>query len=455
MKLSRRDLLKASGIGAATLALGGATTSAAGSTVSASAETELMPKSSGKRVVVIGGGWGGLTAARYIKKEAPESEVVVLEKRDMFVSCPISNEWLAGEIPMDFLTRDYYTAAKDFGYKMFQTTVTGINRETRTVTTTTGSIDYDYLVLSPGIAYDYTKWFGKDTLAAERCRQECPPALMPGSEHVALKKMLEEFEGGNFIISVPDGPYRCPPAPYERAAMMAHFMKKNGIKGKVILLDPKAKPAPKGPGFMAAYKELYPDIVEYHPNSTVQSVDLDKKEVIVKVTLDDDRTEIQRFPYEAANLMPPNVASELIRMAGVAVGGKAGWGAMSSPTFQTKADERVFVIGDAVGGYPYPKSGAIANGQGHIVASHIAAIIQGRPQNKEVTLPENICFSMVNADEAISIGVTFSLMPDKDLNGNDISVIKPKMTENNTRSAALGKTTHSWYKGMMSDIFGS
>ena len=453
MNLSRRDLLKASGLGAAALALGG-TTTAASAAENPAAATELMPKSAGKRVVIIGGGWGGLTAARYIKKEAPESEVVVLEKRDMFVSCPLSNEWLAGEIPMDFLTRDYFTAAKDFGYKMIQTTVTDISRDTKTVKTTTGTIGYDYLVLSPGIAYDYSKWFGNDTQAAERCRQECPPALIHGSEHVALKKMLTDFEGGNFIISVPDGAYRCPPAPYERAAMIAHFMKKNGIKGKVIILDPKAKPAPKGPGFMAAYKELYPDIVDYRPNSLVKTVDLDKKEVVVTVTLEDGRTEEQRVPYAAANLMPVNKASEIIAMAGVS-GGKAGWGVMTSPTFQTKADERVFVIGDAVGGYPYPKSGAIANGQGHIVASQIAAIIQGRPQAAAPVLPQNICYSMVNGEEAISIGVTFSLMDDKDLNGNDIKVIKPKMTENNTRSTALGKTTHEWYNGMIRDIFGS
>lgn len=454
MEFTRRDLLKASGIGAAALALGGITATSASAAENPAASTELMSKPEGKRVVIVGGGWGGLTAARYIKKEAPDSEVVVLEKRDMFVSCPISNEWLAGEVPLDFLTRDYFTAAKEFGYKMIQTTVTDINRDTKTVKTTTGSIGYDYLVLSPGIAYDYTKWFGNDTQTAERCRQECPPALMSGSEHVALKKMVEEFEEGNFIISIPDGAYRCPPAPYERAAMVAHYFKKNGIKGKVIILDPKAKPAPKGPGFLAAYKELYPDIVEYHPSSLVKGVDLDKKEVIITVTLADDRIEERRISYAAANLMPVNKASEIIAMAGVSMG-RAGWGMMNSPTFQTKADERVFVIGDAVGGYPYPKSGAIANGQGHIVATQIANMIKGLPSMKEVTLPQNICYSMLNDKEAISIGVTFSLMQDKDLNGNDTTVIKPKMTENNTRSTDLGKGTHSWFKGMMGDIFGA
>lgn len=452
MELTRRDVLKASGLGVAVLALGGTTTAATAN--SAEPLPEIMPKPTGKRVVIIGGGWGGLTAARYLKKEAPEAEVVILEKRDVFVSCPISNEWLAGEVPMDFLTRDYYSAAKNFGYKFFQTTVTGIDRSTQTVSTTTGTIGYDYLILSPGIRYDYSKWFGNDAIMAERCRQECPPALMSGNEHIALKKIIENFEDGNFIISIPDTAYRCPPAPYERAAMVAHYFKKNGIKGKVLILDPKAKPAPKGPGFLAAYKELYPDIVEYHANSLVTGVDLDKKEVHVKVTLEDDRTETKVIPFAAANLIPTNAASELIQKAGVA-GGKAGWSVMNTPTFQSKADERVFVIGDAVGGYPYPKSGAIANGQGHIVASHIASMIKGLPQIKEVTLPQNICYSMLNDKEAISIGVTFSLMDDKDLNGNDIKVIKPKMNENNTRSADLGKGTHSWFKGMMGDMFGA
>lgn len=167
MNQSRRDLLKASGLGAAALALGGAGVTAASAAENPAAATELMPKPAGKRVVIVGGGWGGLTAARYIKQEAPEAEVVVLEKKDTFVSCPISNEWLAGEVSMDFLTRDYFTAAKEFGYKMFQTTVTDIDRASRTVKTTTGMIGYDYLVLSPGIAYDYSKWFGNDAQKAE------------------------------------------------------------------------------------------------------------------------------------------------------------------------------------------------------------------------------------------------------------------------------------------------
>lgn len=449
MNQNRRDILKASGVIAAAAVLG-----ATAANASDKKTTKALPTPNGKRVVVVGGGWGGLTAARYIKKLAPQSEVIVLEKRDTFVSCPISNEWITGEVAMDFLIKDYYSASKNFGYSFIQTTVAGIDKNSRSVSTTDGDIEYDYLVLSPGIEYDYSRWFGDNQQLAQRCKQECPPALMSGNEHVALKKMIEDTEEGNFIISIPDGPYRCPPAPYERAALVANYFQKNKIDAKVIILDPKGKPAPQGDGFLAAYRELYPDIIVYKPNTTIESIDLDKKEIKIETTLKDDSTAHEVIKYTAANIIPVNKASRLVAMAGVA-GGKAGWGVMNSPTFQSKADERIFVIGDAVGGYPYPKSGAIANGQGHIVAAHIAQLMDGVKEIKESTLPQNICFSMVNEKEAISIGVVFSLLDDKDANGNPIKVIKPKMSENNNRSSDLAKGTHSWYRGMMSDMFGS
>jgi NADH dehydrogenase FAD-containing subunit len=456
MDISRRNLLKASGLSVAAIAVtgcGAATGATPKENASANAKT-IMPKSTGKRVVIVGGGWGGLTAARNIKKKAPEAEVVVLEKRAVFTSCPISNEWLVGEIPLDFLTRDFFTPAKEFGYKIVQTTVTDIDRKSQTVATTCGSIDYDYLVLSPGIRYDYSAWFGDDKQMAERCRQECPPALMQGSEHAALKKIIEDFDGGNFVISIPDGAYRCPPAPYERAALIANYIKKHEIDAKVIILDPKDKPKPKGPGFMAAYKELYPDIVEYHPSSSVKGVDLDKKELKVAVTDADLNTTMKTLKFDAANLIPVNAASELIEKAGVSMG-SAGWGQMKAPTFQTKADDKVFVIGDSVGGYPYPKSGSIANGQGHIVADMIASRIKGLKEIANVTLPVNTCYSMVNDSEAISISASFSLVDAKDAKGNPIKKIKGSKKANNKRSRALGKGTHNWYKGMMTDIFGA
>ena len=456
MNHTRRNILKASGLSLAAIAVTGcgAAVSAEPNKKSATATKALMPKSSGKRVVVVGGGWGGLSAARKIKEKAPESEVIVLEKRDVFTSCPLSNEWLVDEIPLDFLTRNFYTSAKEYGYKFIQTTVTDIDRDRRSVDTTCGAIDYDYLVLAPGIRYDYSAWFGDDAQMAERCRQECPPALVSGSEHAALKKILEEFDGGNFIISVPDGAYRCPPAPYERAALIANYFKKNGIDGKVIIIDPKEKPAPKGPGFMAAYKELYPNIVEYHPNSLVTGVDLDKKELRVDVTDANLNTKTITVKYDAANLIPVNGASELIAKAGVSTG-KAGWGQMKAPTFQTLKDERVFVIGDSVGGYPYPKSGSIANGQGHIVADQIAGIIKGQKALSNVALPVNTCYSMLNDTEGISVSATFSIVDAKDPQGKPMKKIKGNMKANNQRSAALGKGTHNWFQGMMTDIFGS
>jgi NADH dehydrogenase FAD-containing subunit len=163
---------------------------------------------------------------------------------------------------------------------------------------------------------------------------------------------------------------------------------------------------------------------------------------------------MKTLKFDAANLIPVNAASELIEKAGVSMG-SAGWGQMKAPTFQTKADDKVFVIGDSVGGYPYPKSGSIANGQGHIVADMIASRIKGLKEIANVTLPVNTCYSMVNDSEAISISASFSLVDAKDAKGNPIKKIKGSKKANNKRSRALDKGTHNWYKGMMTDIFGA
>ncbi len=457
MALSRRDLLKVSSIGVAAAALGGCAASEGTGTPKEASVSKpkklLMGAPKGNRVVIIGAGFAGLTVAKYIRKHNANSEVVLLDRKDNFVSCPISNEWLVGLTQIDKLSFGYYEVAKKHGYKFLHATVSGIDRGARMVSTEKGDIGYDYLVLASGISYDYSKYFGSDTALAERCRQECPPALMFGSEHFALKKKIESFEEGNFIISIPDGVYRCPPAPYERAAMIAWHIKKNKLNGKVIILDPKAKPAPKGAGFLAAYKELYPNIIEYHPHTAVSKIDLDKKTITTESTKD-EKGGSKTFSFEEANIIPPNVASPLIKEAGVGMGA-AGWGQVVSPTFRTKADERVFVVGDAVGGYPYPKSGAIANAEGKILAKSIANILAGKSDDSLGTLPENVCYSIVNGDpqEAISIGVSYQLVKQKDDKGNESLNIKPTSKENNTRSKDAGVATHEWFKGIMNDLF--
>jgi sulfide dehydrogenase [flavocytochrome c] flavoprotein chain len=455
MAINRRDLLKITGISAAALAVGGCAADNAASADAPKAfslaNTELMGAPKGKRVVVCGAGFAGLTVAKYLKKASKEIEVVVLEKRDNFMACPYSNGWLGGiqGITLDTLSFDFFSPATKNGYHFIQATITGFDRANRVVKTDMGTIGYDYLVLAPGIAYDYTKLSGGDKLKEERLRMETPAALMPGSEHLALHKQLRNMEEGNFIITVPDGAYRCPPAPYERAAMVAYYMKTNKIKGKVLILDPKDKPGAKPKQFMESYKTLYPDIIEFVGNCSITSVDLDKKEI--HCSIGKDTKVAKAIKFEVANIIPKNVCHPLIKMAGVEHNAD-GYAKVKLPNHAALNDDRVYICGDAVAavnfdaGSGYPKSGHMANSQGKIVAKQLSAKILGKADTG-LLLPDNTCFSFVNGTpkESIVVNHAVAYLPAEG---------KIKVTAKvGDRSTDLGKATDEWYKGLMNDLF--
>lgn len=439
MSISRRDLFKVAGVGI--LGAGLLSKSAFSAAERVVKMSAMLPSPKGNRVVICGGGWTGLTVAKYLKKEDPSIDVVLIEKRPNFFSCPISNEWLAGLVDLDFISHDYLQPASKYGYKFINTTVVAIERDKRRVYTPHGYIEYDYLVLAPGIKYNYDAWFKGDKDMTRYTKYHYPAAFIPGSEHLALKRKVWEFEGGDFVITVPPGVYRCPPAPYERAAMIAYVFKKNNVKGRVIILDPKDDIAPKGPGFRAAYEQLYLGIVEYVPKASIKEVDPVNK--IIKTTAGD-------FKFTDANLVPPHQAGELVWMADLIAkdkeGKPTGWADQDPLTFQAKADPRVFLVGDVVGGVPYPKSGHMANSQGKIVARIIASRIKGKEHKLE--LPDNTCYSMVNGNpqEAIVISVTYKY------DEKEKKIIpNPKVI--NQRSEALAKATYEWAKGMYRDLF--
>ena len=471
MAISRRNLLKFSSFSAAALALGG--------TLEARAETpDMIGLSNGKRVVIVGAGFGGLSVAKELRKADKSIEVVVLEKRDVFMSCPYSNGWLGGlcdpsgknPITLDTLTFDYFAPAIKYNYRFIQTTVVGVNRESKTVSTTNGSVKYDYLVVTGGIEYDYSKLFGDDTQAAQRCLMDCPPALKPGSEHVRLKKQLMEMEDGNFVIAVPEGSYRCPPAPYERAAMVANFIKTNKLKAKVLILDPRPMPVAKAKQFSEVYKGLYPDIIEYHKNTFLKSVDIDGKKVQVE-TVDGAERIVREIKYSVANIIPRNVASPLMKMAGVKTNAD-GYALISLPMHAAlnkdgTATDDLYVLGDAVAavnfaaGSAYPKSGYMANSQGKIVAKQLL-FAMGLSKNDGLSLPDNICYSMVqgNPREAIVVNhkVEFIMEKTKDVDGKEVEVRKIKVTptargENQADRSAIAKSTDEWFKAIMRELF--
>lgn len=189
------------------------------------------------RVVIVGGGWGGLAAARHLREAAPELDVTLIERNADFWSCPLSNRWLVGRIDGSRLRGDYTAAARRWNYRFVQGEVSAIDRDRRRVVSPVGSFTYDWLVLAVGIRHDYRAWFGDDREAAEYARSTYPAAWTPGAEFAVLRDKLARFCGGDLLLSVPPAPFRCPPAPYERAALLAGWLASRDIPGRIVVLD--------------------------------------------------------------------------------------------------------------------------------------------------------------------------------------------------------------------------
>jgi sulfide dehydrogenase [flavocytochrome c] flavoprotein subunit len=444
-KYSRRDFIKLTGSAAIAGVAAGATGSTIASASTPGASPVLgrkaeLPKARGQRVVVVGGGWSGLTIAKYLKKEDPKLDVVLVEKRATFFSCPISNLWLAGLVKMEFLTHSFLDAAKNNNYTFFNATVVDVDRSSRKVYTEQGYIDYDFLVLAPGIDYDYPAIGVTDPNDINRIKTDYPAAFMPGSEHLSLKTKLDYFEGGNFLLTVPDGNYRCLPGPYERACMVASILKRNKIKGKVILLDANPDITIKKDGFHAAFRELYKNQLEYIPSVKITGVDLNKRKV---------KSEFDEYSFDDAAIYPRVRASRLIEELGMVDPSSMQKEANIDPFFYNlKDDKRVYVTGDARP-MPYSKSGNTSNSEGKFVAKIIAARANGKDVDKWQP-PHTICYSMVNTHpmQAISVDAYYAYNKKTQSFGFD----RVKLFEN--RDAAKGKATLEWARGLYRDMFG-
>lgn len=408
--------------------------------------TRLLPRSGDARprIVIAGGGWGGLSAARHLREQLPQAEVVVLERNPVFWSCPLSNKWLIDVVDTNYLLHDMFAPALRHGYTLVPTEITGIERDRKLVRTAHGQIDYDYLILAGGIRNAYDAWFGNDRRAAEHTRMNFPSAYIPNSEHVALKNKLHNFKGGTMVMTLPPPPHRCPPSPYERACVMAWHMKVNKIPGKIVILDPKPRIMPIGGGFRAAFEELYPDIIQHVPNAAVREVDPFNKRI---------KTAAGDFQFDDAVLMPPHQASDMVWYADLIAktpeGKPTGWADIHPTMLHARSDDSVYVIGDAMGAISpqfghYPKSGHVANYVGRIVATYLAQRIKG--QEVKVLLPDNLCYMLVNGDprEAISVEFTYEVGADGLVHQNQIDI--------DVRTPDLLEEDFVWAQGMFNDF---
>ena len=458
MEMNRRNLLKFGAVSAAATVTGLAMTGckdeeaaapAAAPAAAAAPKAELIGKHS---VVVIGGGIGGLTVANNLKKMRKDTDILVIEKNDTFMSCPVSNTYIGKLKGMDLGTFifDYAQPIEKHGYNWLTAEVQGIDREAKVIHTTKGAVGYDILVLSPGIAYNYEAQFptwSKEKIA--HVQRTAPAALIPGHEHVILERNLNNMEDGDVIITIPSGKFRCPPAPAERASMVAAFMKKEDIQGKVIMMAEGEGFAKKG-AFLESWKEIYGDKIVFMPKTKVVDVDPVSKEV----TYEQDGAK-KTHKYEVLNLIPKNKANPVVAMADLEVSADTfGKVAMAGCTFQTKTDANVFAVGDVVG-HAIPPSGQTANWAGKQCAKEIAARLDGGSYKLPVeTTPVNagnVCYSMVgdNPEEAIMVTHDFSWTG---------TVIKgkghvPKAASGKYRSSGTAKALRDWYRGLMGDLF--
>lgn len=385
------------------------------------------PRSDKKaKVVVVGGGYGGITAAKYIKKQNPDVSVMVIEKNPFFVSCPMSNHYLGGFFDFSNLCFPYNNLSVKYGIDVVNDRVQDIDLDKKVVITSKHRISYDFLILSPGISYDIKE-------EEKPFYTNYPVAFKAGGESLYLKKLIDEFEGGDIVISVPPYPYRCPPAPYERAAVLLNYLKKRNLKAKLYFIDANERPVINAEGFMNAYYELYKGYAEYITGTYVKEIDGEKK--IVKTTNGD-------FKFNFANIIPPMKAAKIIEKAGLLESGQK-WVEVDTFTFETRVKD-VYVIGDSARTF-LPKSGFGAHMQGKIVANHITEKLTGKRPKDDLLMV--LCYSMVSDEEAIMSETSFKI-------DRASGKIVPTHREDNIRRKSTVKRYNEWAKGLWRDLFG-
>ncbi len=277
----------------------------------------------------------------------------------------------------------------------------------------------------------------KDPAEAIRVAQTWPAGFKPGSEHLSIKAKLDDFEEGVFLLNVPTGNYRCLPGPYERACLIASYFKREGIKGKVVLLDPNEKPAIKADGFLAAFKELHKDHLEYRTAVNITGVDVDKKKVI---------TEFGEVEFADAALYPSVRAARIIEDLGLAdPKSRQMEGKIDNFRYTVPGDDHTYIAGDARP-MPFSKSGNTANTEAHIVSKMIAARAQGKDSPWES--PNTICYSMVDGEgrQSIMVDAKYKFIKGKGWDFTDVKLIEK-------RSKQLGKANIEWGKGLYRDMF--
>ena len=427
MTMQRRSFLKLMGAGAG---LGAA------SLMTGCAGLGMEGPTGGRRVVVVGGGYGGTIAAKYIRMMDKSIEVVLVERNDHFVSCPFSNLYIGGLMKdLSALTINYDKLAANHGIKFVQAEVTGVDAGAKLVRTSRGDIRYDRLVLSPGIDFRAEEIKGYDLASTPELM---PHAWKAGPQTVLLRNQLEAMPaGGSVVMSIPLAPFRCPPGPYERASMIAMYLKQHKPKSKIVILDGNPDIVSKKGLFLKGWKKHYEGLIDYRPAKKVTEIDAKSKTVLIE-GLEDVRGDV-------VNLIPPQRAGHIAVAAGV-VGPDKNWCPVNPMTFESTIHKAVHVIGDACIAGAMPKSGYSANSEAKACATNVVNMMNGREIVDMSGI--NTCYSYLSAKEAVSVTGVYRVNKEKHV----IEAVPGSVGVSPDLSELEAVYAHSWLKNILTEM---
>jgi sulfide dehydrogenase [flavocytochrome c] flavoprotein subunit len=396
-----------------------------------SSAAEIMPKK-GRRVVVVGGGYGGTIVAKYIRMNDPSIEVVLIDRDKTYISCPFSNLVIGGSRKLDEnkITRD--GLASNHGVKLVYDEVTAVDTAAKKVVLSGGTISYDRLVLSPGIDFRFEEIEGYDPVATPKV---IPHAWKAGEQTLLLRKQLEDMQaGGTVVLSIPVTPFRCPPGPYERISQIAWYLKNHKPGSKIIALDANPDIVSKKGLFLKGWKKHYEGMVEYRPANKVVKVDAKKRSV---------DTGVEEISGAVVNLIPPQKAGLIAHKAGV-VGEDKKWCPVNQMTFESTIAKDVHIIGDASIAGAMPKSGYSANSQAKVCALNIVQLMN----DKDLIDPShvNVCYSYLTDKEAVTVSAVYKVSEGKTIAVPNSGGVSPDLSE---LEAIYGR---SWIKNILTEM---
>ena len=390
------------------------------------------------KVVVIGGGYGGATAAKYLRLFSEGTvDVTLVEPNAAFVSCPISNLVVGGYKTMADITTPYDNLSKRHGVKLVKDMVTAIDPDKKVVKLASGGeLPFDRVIVSPGVDFMYDTLPG---LASAAAKDKVLHAWKAGTQTVALRKQLEAMpDGGVYALSIPRAPYRCPPGPYERACLVANYFKAAKPKSKVVIFDANDDIQSKKGLFMKAWADHYKGIIEYRPKHNV--VDVDAATNTLKFEFNDD------FKASVANVIPDMRAGDIAVKTGLATANKR-WCEVDFLSFESIAVKNVHVLGDSIQIAPgMPKSGHMANQHGKVCAAAVVNLLQGKAP-PSLPIYANTCYSFVTDEDVVHVASIHRYDADK----KTMLTVPGSGGVSVAASELEGRYAHAWARNIWAD----